>query len=252
MFKKFLILFFSLTIMLLAQHGDKDQLYFVHEDIVKPDMYEKYEEASKGFVDLFKELKVPRMSRASMTNDLRYFYITPIDSYSDIDKSQKEWEQVLKNAPEGAMEKAYAKFEGCYDIHKDYIVKYKDALSYWPDEPRISNEEIKYLNWGFYWFKDGSGKKVTGIAKKFKQAYLDNDIKDGFSIYTSDLGMDRNLWIVVNFGKSEEDFYKQQAINSEKLKESVKDLRKELRSVMLKYEEANGWRRPDLSYYPEK
>lgn len=252
MLKKLFVLTLFLSISIFAQDEKKTQLFFVHEDIVKPNMVSKYEEASKGFVELFKELKISRNSHASMTEELSYFYLTPIENYSAIDAWQKEWETATKNAPEGRMEEAYSKYDDCYDIHKDYIVRKHNDLSYWPEDARVKRDEIKFLSWTKFWFKDGSGKEFTELAKKFKKAYEDNGVKDGYSIYSGDIGMDRNYWIVVSFGKDAADFYTQRSINRSILNDKVKDLRAGVRAITLKRERMQGWTKPELSYTAEK
>ena len=102
------------------------------------------------------------------------------------------------------------------------------------------------------WIKDGSSGEFYELAKEFKKVYEESGIKDGYSIYSGDIGMDRNYWLVVGFGKSAEDFYSHQSENRSIVKDKVKELRDKVRAITIKREQMQGWAKPELSYTPEK
>ncbi len=80
---------FLLTPKSFAQEM-KDQLYMVREEVAKVDMWDKYESTSKDWVEMMTkgELDFPYV-RASQRDDGHYYYLIPINNYSNIDKFQE-------------------------------------------------------------------------------------------------------------------------------------------------------------------
>ena len=67
----------------------KDQMFMIHEEVVKVDMWDKYESTSKEWVKFMTEagLDLPYI-QASQRDDGHYYYIIPISNYAEIDKMQ--------------------------------------------------------------------------------------------------------------------------------------------------------------------
>ena len=99
-FKKLIFFFFSfLVIQISAQEQTSDELYLLHQDVIKIDKVEEYEKIGKELFDIFRKFGMEgSVKYASKTDDNKYNFLSPLNSYADLDNRSKQWANLAEKA----------------------------------------------------------------------------------------------------------------------------------------------------------
>jgi hypothetical protein len=249
-FLSLIIVFISVSGSIIAQQEMKDQLYWVREEIVKVEKWDQYEETSMQWVEMMTGagLDFPYM-RASQRNDGHYYYLFPLSNYADIDKFPEKFSSAIEKIGKDKWAEFMVKNESSMDYHKDFIVKWLAVQSYVPKEPRIKPEEAGFIHWIFFKFKIEKKKEVLDVIAEWKALYEKNNMSDGWSVWSIELGEQNNMMALSESAKDAASFYANMEENSSKLKEEEQKLWAKLAANLLTVEEKYGQPRADLSYY---
>jgi hypothetical protein len=242
------ILIFSSGI-LLAQEEIEDQLYWVREEVARVDMWQQYEETSKQWVEMMTGagLDFPYM-RASQRDDGHYYYLFPLSSYAHIDKFPEIFGGAVDKIGRDKWKEFMIKNESSMVTHKDFIVKWLAGHSYVPKEPRVKPQDAEFIHWVFFTFKLEKRDEVLDIIAEWKELYEKNNIPDGWSTWSIELGESNNMMAFTEVAKDGASFYANMEENSEKLKEEEQKLWAKLSASVLSMEQKFGMPRPDLGF----
>jgi hypothetical protein len=214
------VLLFLLSALIIAQDEPKDVLYLVHKDEIKANMVQQYEKAVN---DLYEQLKTHNFGMqiqfASSTDENEYFYLTPMESYADLDKSEAIWDELYEKAGEETMSAIDEEFEGCYEHHNNYVIKWSADLSYTPANPRLKPEETNFIHWDYYQIEEGKEQQAMEFAKKYKELWAKNNVGDGYNVWMADIGHNLGMMVITQSAKNVADYYEQ----GEKMMESMGD-----------------------------
>ena len=238
----------------IAQEEEKkSNLFLIHEDVVKPSMVSQYMETSKEFVKLMEDenADVPPFW-ASMTSDLYFYYLTPLENYSALDKDNEKWGAAIEKMGQEKFDAVMDKYKGTYLHHRNFLMRRSNMYSYKPENPRLKDDEIKFLRWGFYYLEEGNEEKVEQLVKKYHELFSSKKVPNGYNLYFSDIGQPLSLMVVVEYAKSAADYYAEEEKTSELLGDDVMPLREEFLKLVKKFEFKQGWPRPDLGYQKDK
>ncbi len=229
--------------------NNKDQLFYIHKEVAKPDMIQQYEETSKDFTNLMKESKldVPGIY-ASETNDFAFYYLVPIENYGSIDHMYKSFNNMMMNADKDKMKKIMKDNNDAIDYTEDYIFRRSTDLSYNPDSTLGNPGDNKFIHWSFFYFKSGVMQQVRDLAAKIKDLYTKKGVKTGYQLWFQELGGKNGLMVVTDFAKSAADYYKAMEEENKLIGKDADHLWDELLSLLVKTESKNGRFRHDLDY----
>ena len=236
----------------LAQEEPKDQLYWVREEVVKVEKWQQYEETSKEWVELMTGagLDFPYM-RASQRDDGHYYYLLPLNNYADIDKFPEKFGPAIEKIGKEKWADFMVENESAMDYHKDFIAKWHAKYSYVPKEPRIKPEEAGFLHWVFFTYKLEKRQEVLDVIAEWKALYEKNNIPDGWSTWTIEVGEQNNMIAFTESAKDAASFYANMEENSAKLKEEEQKLWAKLSVNITSMEQKFGSPRPDLGFVKE-
>lgn len=237
---------------ILAQEEEpKSQLFFIHEDVVKPSMVSQYEEAVKGVVAKLKENNMTSLSHTvAMSEDFHYSYIYQIENMAALDANP--WKELKKKIGEEAMEAMWKGYEGTYSKHKSFLARLQPSLSYTPETTSEESEAMNFRHWSFYYVNPDKGDEAREISKEWVALFTSKKIPTGYRMYTGGIGTEVPLYIVVQWAKNAAEFYAQNAKNNELLGEEGQALSEKTMAITKKFKQKDGWIRPDLSYRPEE
>jgi hypothetical protein len=88
------------------------------------------------------------------------------------------------------------------------------------------------------------------LANEWKALYESKNIQAGYWVYMGDMGTDMPLILVAQSAKSAKDYYSRTAQINATLGAEGEALLKKTWSVVRKFEEKDGFIRPDLSFLP--
>lgn len=238
---------------MLAQQEMKDQLYWVREEVARVDMWDKYEETSKEWVKLMTDagLDFPYMW-ASKRDDSHYYYLFPLDNYAEIDKMPEIFGSAIDKIGKDKWAKFLVENESSIVTHKDFIVKRSAKYSYQPEEPRLKPEDAKFIHWMFFHYKLENRKEVMDILTEWKNLYQEKNIKNGYTIWLIELGLDNNMMALTENYKDGEDFYSTTDADNKLMEAEANALWAKMSPYITSVENIYGNQRPDLGFVKEK
>lgn len=245
--------FICLSGILIAQQEMKDQLYWVREEVAKVDMWDKYESTSKEWVKLMTEagLDFPYMW-ASQRDDAHYYYLFPLDNYAAIDKFPGTFGAAIEKIGKDKWAKFMIENESSIETHKDFIVTRSAKYSYWPEEPRLKPEEVKFIHWMFFHYKLENRKEIMDIMTEWKNLYQDKNIKNGYTIWLMELGRDNNMIVLTENYKDGADYYTSMEADNALMEAEASALWAKMSPFITNIENKYGNQRPDLGFVKEQ
>ncbi len=247
------VLIFLISAFNIAQDEPKDMLYMVHKDVIKANKVTQYEKAVNELYEQFKTHNFGMQIQFVSSNDENeYFFLTPISSYADLDKTDAIWEELYKKAGEETMSAIDKQFEGCYEHHNNYVIRLSTELSYRPENPRLKPEEVNFAHWDYYQIEEGKEQQAMDITKKYKELWAKNNVEDGYNVWIADIGHNLGTMVVTQTAKNAADYYEQR----EKIKKSIGDeidkLRSEFHPLIRDIKRINGKPHPEWVYTPSE
>ena len=130
---------------LYSQSKEKPMLFWVQSERALPSKVFDYEDAQKNANEFIKKnLPTLQWYAYSSENDT-YFYITPIESLSDLEKMEQTINEAIKKSGRDEMRKVNESFrDKVSSVETDIYVFDKD-LSYVPKEPRVKSEVLEII-----------------------------------------------------------------------------------------------------------
>lgn len=227
----------------------KDQLFLIHEETVNIDMWDKYESTSKEWVDLMNGagLDLPYI-QASQRDDGHYYYIIPIANYAEIDKMQGIFGSAIEKVGKDKWDKFMVENNSTIESSKDFIATRSAKYSYMPKNPRLKQDEVNFIHWMFFTYKMENRKEIMEIMTEWKKLYEEKDIKNGYTIWLIELGLDNNMIALTEGYKDGGDFYTSQMEDNALMEKEASALWAKMSQYITSIENKYGNPRPDLGY----
>lgn len=227
----------------------KDQLFLIHEETVNIDMWDKYESTSKEWVDLMNGagLDLPYI-QASQRDDGHYYYIIPISNYAEIDKMQGIFGSAIEKVGKDKWDKFMVENNSTIESSKDFIATRSAKYSYMPKNPRLKQDEVNFIHWMFFTYKMENRKEIMEIMTEWKKLYEEKDIKNGYTIWLIELGLDNNMIALTEGYKDGGDFYTSQMEDNALMEKEASALWAKMSQYITSIENKYGSPRPDLGY----
>ncbi len=238
-----LILVFLAPISTSAQKA-----FMVHQDNVKPSMLWEYEAVAKEFNEACKEHNPDTSWITASTSDFVYMYVTPMESFAEMDKNP------FKDMAEKMGDKwgeMFNRFDKCYDSHGNYVLVLDEALTYMPEGISQTQEGENYRDYFFIYYTPENSKKLREGMKAVKEMYVNKDSKLYYRIYRSGFGAMESYYLVAVSSKDEIDSAQKNKANDELLGPERFDVFKKVMSYATRMEDTKGQMRPDLAYAPQ-
>ncbi|MDE3740794.1 hypothetical protein [Maribacter polysaccharolyticus] len=228
---------------------NENQLFYVHEDRVKPSMIEKYEQISKEFKEACIEHNLQGLSwQVAATATGRYMIISPMENMAELDKNVMA--PLAEKMGDEAFNKMFMRFNECYDKHGDYTVYLNKELTYMPEGISTITEGQNYRKWHFLHVTPENIQNLKTKLKELKALFERKGSKEYYRIYHNGFGTMGDYYIAVLSAIDEEDYAKKSKANQVLLGEEGKKLFDEVFQYVYKYEVESGGMHPDLSYTP--
>ena len=238
-----------LLLCLTCTISQAQKMFSVHQDNVKPSMVMEYEKIAKEFNAASVEHNAQAEWFTAVSNDFKYFYISPIENFADLDK--RPFADMAK-AMGDKFGDMFNRFDKCYDSHGNYIVVHDEELSYMPDGAKEAQEGQNYRKWFFMYYPPKNAKKVREGMKAVKELFTNKGSKSYYRIYRNGFGAMENYYMVSVSAKDEVDGATQAKANEEVLGPDRWETFNKVINYISRMEEYSGEMRPDLSYSPKK
>lgn len=240
------------TLTTIAQSEEqKTQLVIVWDVVVHPSKFMEYEATMKEFVALYAKHECPYPWLAYRTSDFHYYFVMPVENFAALDDVFSYFGKVAEKAGKEyeALEKGFAATFESETIGTFYL---RYDLSYIPEEPRVTDEEMNFTWWDFYYILPGMEKEAEEICHEWQALFKNNGISDGWSIYVGVMWSDLPVLVVAGGAKSEADYYTQNEKNFQKFGEKLQPLMKKTMDGTRRFEKKTGTILRELSYTPKE
>jgi hypothetical protein len=233
------------------QEGQKPQMYSIYKEVVQPAKTQVYEAALKNMIAEFKAYDIDPEKvnfKTIFGPEMGYVFVSPIENFAAMDTMMENWNAVVEIIGKDRFQEMMVEAEAALEHSEFFHVMRRPDLSYVPENPRLTPDEIQYVHYGFYYPIPGKQEQLEEVAKKFVELYKSKNISSGWSIYQSITGTDLPLLVVAHAAKSESDYYSERAKLKELIGEEGEKLGQQAHALVRKVEFKDGYIRPDLSY----
>lgn len=231
-----------------AQDDDKNLMFRVHEDRVKMSMVSEYETVVKEIIALMKKHNISDTKWITLsTNDSRYSFVSQINGMADLDKKSFVSELVEKEGKE-TVAALFDRLDKCYDIESDYILWLDKGLTYMPEGFNQTPEGLNYRRNHMLYVSPGNRDTVYESMKEVRALFERIGSKEYYRVYRSGFGSEGEYYMVAIAYQDQVDQAQKSKANNALMNEDDKKVFDKLFSNLLKYEDVEGWIRPDLGY----
>lgn len=241
----FCFLFFSNA----KSQENQNQVFWVHEDRVKPGLVEEYENHSKDLVKMAGDNNFNEMGwTVAQMDDGTFLSLTPVkdlahlQSLSFTSLQEKVGQEEFMNFMNG--------FNKYYDEHGDYLTILDKTLSYMPDGEGITQPGKDFRKWHFMQVSAENVPKLRDKLLELKELYSKKNSKMHYRIYRSGFGQMGDHFVAVISAKDAEDYARLSTENDKLLGDEGKQKFRELMDLVSDYRNTQGRMRPDLAYTP--
>lgn len=233
-----------------AQEDEGPQMFFVHQEVVKPSMVGEYEAAAADWTRLMggSDAAKGKIAYSAYSGpQIGYVYVVPIDGFSDFSEIGDAFDAVAEEV--GApWKEAGDRSNTAADHFESGFYVHRPDLSYEPENPRLGDDEAQMVHWDFWYTLPDKTEDLEAVAKEFVELYTSKGLDTGWNVYQAITGGDLPLYVVSVQARDEADFYANEARLNEIVGAEAEKLGTKALKAARRVEPFIGWYRPDLSY----
>lgn len=241
-----LTLLLAMMVFFIPKSMSAQQMFHVHEDVVKPSMTMEYEAVLAEVTKLIKEHPLENVSMLVLQGDNNsYYYVRPISSMAVLDEPSP----VSQLATKAGGDKVWPLFERmdkCYDIEKDYIITLENDLSYMPDGMTQTPEGENYREQYKIYYSPENRAAIKESMKAIKDMFVNKGSKMHYRVYSSGFGTDSEFYMVSIAAKDELDMATKGKANQELMGDEGQQTMFNMFQKVRSMENIEGMMRPDL------
>lgn len=235
----------TLALLLAVGATAQNQLFYVHEDQVKPSKSVEYRKLMQEFMDAAKKHNFDMTWSMLVKSNDAMLTIVPISNMADLDKNMLA--PLSEKMGKGKLEDLYARMDKCYDAHGSYLMTWAKDLSYVPDNPSLGDESQRYRRYHYYYVKPENSKAMAEKIKAIKNVFESKKSKMNYRIFHSGLGTMGEYYVAVVPAANAEAYEKMISDNQKILGEEGKKAFEELDALTERYVSDYGYYLPQYS-----
>jgi hypothetical protein len=235
----------------LAAQQTKSQMYLVGYDVVNPSMTTKYYQTVKEQVMLFDKYKWPYPWSVYATNDYCYYYLIPVNDFTDIGNLFNATTEFLGRAST-EWKAVYAKFVGVVQSSSFSVFTLTPELSYVPTSPRLKPGEGNFVILDVWYVTVGKEEEFENHIKDLVALMKKRNITDRWDALVGGIGTEQPLYEFVAHDTTMADFWTHNAEMWKALGKEGSTLFEQLQACTRKREWKFEWYQPELSYTPKE
>jgi len=242
----------AIMLLLAPMHSNAQDMYYVHQDVVKPSKVIEYEGTLQEIMALAKKHNLQDTRFITLvSNNSNYSYVMPLANMAALDEpsfpaklAEKAGKDVVKNL--------FDKLDKCYDIEMNYTLILDRDLTYMPNGFTQTPAGENYRNNHFFHIEPGNRAVVKEKMKAVKDLFESKGSKLYYRVYKSGFGTPNEYYMVAVAAKDVTDMELKGKTNEALLGDALQEALNELYFSSLRYEKLEGNIRPDISYSPNQ
>jgi hypothetical protein len=226
--------------------------YFIVQEMVKPSMTMQYESATREMIELLQSKDVSAEDVRFWTAngpEMGYVYVMSMENMAAMDRMMESWQVTLQSLGE-KWEELEAKTSEATDHRISFHSVRRDDLSYQPESPRIKEDEVKQVFYGFHYVIPGKEREFEQVARDYAALYKEKGLDDSWTLYQRVTGGELPLYVATFPARSASDHYARMEEIQGMLGEAGQKLAQRAYACMRRFERKEVMPRPDLSYPP--
>ena len=242
-----LVLFLIGTSSTLFAQEKQANLFWVHEDVVKPAMVSTYEKVCKDLTSNLKKHNIQDF-HAIVTNtaDHRYLWVSPISSMADINYTA--FKELSEKMGADAMDALFDEMNKSYDTEHDYVIQLDEELSYMPGGMTQTPAGQDYRKFHYFHYSPGNEDALREKSAAIKRLFESKGSKVHYRTYKSGFGARGAYYMVAIAATDAVDYASKIAENNQLLGQEWQNAWMDFQSELLEYEIIEGRMRPDMAY----
>lgn len=224
------------------------QMFHIHEDIVKPSMSVAYENTIAEIGNLLKENPIEdTQMMVFQSSSNHYFWISPISSMADLDRPNP-LVKLAKKAGDDKVWPVVNRLDKCYDTERDYIIILDEKLSYMPNGLTLTPEGENYREHYKIYVTPSNRSVVKEKLENIKAMFSKKNSNMHYRVYKSGFGTEAEYYMVSIAAKDEMHMAEKGKAHEKLMGDAGKQMMFDMFQTVLKMEEMEGSMRPDLAY----
>ncbi|NOY47241.1 MAG: hypothetical protein GXO84_03355 [Chlorobi bacterium] len=241
----------AIMLLLTPMISNAQDMYYVHEDVVKPSKVMEYEGVLQELLTLVNKHKLEDTRWITLvSNNSHYSYISPLANMAELDKPSFV-AQLAEKAGKEVVSDIFNRMNTCYDTELDYILTLDKDLTYMPNGITQTPEGENYRNNHLFYISPSNRSVVKEKMKAVKTLFESKGSKMYYRVYKSGFGTAGEYYMVAVAAKDAEDMEKKSKANEALMGKELQETLNQLYFNSLRYEKLEGDIRPDLSYSPK-
>jgi hypothetical protein len=219
--------------------------FSIHEEIVKPSMTTKYQDAVKKLKAACEQNKTSFSWTALVFDDNTHIYVSPIPGgLADMEKNP--FAPLEAKIGQEAMGKIWGEFSGCLETSSDFAITRIPEASYL--SPPAGENARDFLYWFVEPGKEGDAMKIMA---EWKKLYETKKVQNGFAVYKIMMGKEFG-YAIMSWGKNPSDIAFKEEKSNELLGQEAAALWAKTQAITRKYFTKRARVAPELSYVATK
>ena len=240
------VLLLAIIALLAPITMNAQQMYHVHEDVVKPSMTMEYEAVLKEVGELMKENPLEDVTMLVLQGyNNHYYFVRPISGMADLDKLSPVG-QLAEKAGKEKVSTLFNRMDKCYDVEKDYVIILDNDLSYMPNGMTQTIEGENYREQYKIYVTPENRATVKEKMKAIKVLNEQKGSEQHYRVYKSGFGADAEFYLVSISAKDDMHMAERGKANEKLIGEDGKKTMSDLFVNVLRIEKIEGEMRPDL------
>lgn len=236
-----------LTVKQLPAQQNEDKLWMTTKMVVHPEMAQDFESSFREIVRLFREQDYPNHWITFQSDDFTYYYFMEIESLGDFDRILEESNATWQNIDPSVLQN----FLGTLKSYKRFTISSMNDYSYFPEEPRLTSDEMNYAIWDVHYIKSGKEKEYFESVKEFMEMVKSYEYGDPILFLRGGIGTDQPMFAGVLYGKNKIDFLQMNGNMWDSFGDKGKAMYDRFIPLLRERAMIEFWFRPDLSLSEE-
>lgn len=240
----------AIMILLTPKNSNAQDMYYVHQDVVKPSKVIEYEGILQEILTLAKKHNLQDTRFITLvSNNSNYSYVMPLTNMAELDKPSFP-AQLAEKAGRDIVSKLFDSLDKCYDIELNYTLALDKDLTYMPNGFTQTPAGENYRNNHMFHIAPENRATVKEKLKAVKNLFESKGSKLYYRVYKSGFGTPNEYYMIAVAAKDAEDMEQKGKANRALIGDDLQKALNELYFSTLKYEKLEGNIRKDISYSP--
>ena len=238
----------SVNSVFAQEEKPKQTLWYVNEYVVKPSQSDAYFSLMKDFVNHVAENEFEYTWYLWRDHRFHYYSFMRVKDYNEVNVINQKLAPIVKSWGDEKLKK----WHETLDHKKEYFMRESQEHKYLPEIPRLKSEERQFGIFEIYDIAPANVEEFSQGIKRYLALLKKNNSANYIKFVRNDIGMKDPQFIFIGYGKSKDDFWKENKKMWQTIGEEGRAIYSEALKLMEKRELVELFKLDGLSYTTKK